>query len=198
MSENPLGTPLSQDMIAFGATFTPAVPAIGAGQAIVTPGQAYWACISADGPIDIGNNHHIYVDVLDASGKREVGVTVEFFWDSDRQHVRHETEAKPGEDQATNEPIWAGNNAYGVRVIEAGVPSDSVQGMGLVPWEKHKCYKVVFKRAIAVPIPIVPTTPPASVFAQACADLTEPPATMTAREYIDEAIRHLQSAKELL
>lgn len=121
----------------FGATYTPA---------IVQPGAQYWRVIQAVGPVDIGSNHHLYVDVLDYAALRMVGVPVEFYW-NDGHDVRL-TEPKPGEPAALSFPLYAGGNAYGVRVAEAR-PSDSIYGMGLGSFVPHHSFRVVFQLARA-------------------------------------------------
>src|SRR5690242_12972441 len=128
--------PMSPELIAWGATFKPAN---------VAPGQPYWAIVSADGPVDIGGNHHWYVDTLGADGERIVGVPVEFFWDSDQQHKLVPSEAKPGEPYALNLPLYAGGNAYGVRVVD-GLPSDEIYGTGLGDHVKHHSFTTIYKR----------------------------------------------------
>lgn len=131
--------PMSADLIAWGAIYTPAV---------AKPGEAYWRIVEASGPQNIGGNHHWYIDTLDLSGRREVGVPVEFFWDSDQQHVLILSEAKPGEEQALNLPLYAGGNAYGVRIVD-GLPSDEISGIGLGDHVPHHSFRTVYKRTIA-------------------------------------------------
>ena len=131
--------PRSQRLKDFGATFKPAN---------VQTGQPYWAIVSADGPVDIGGNHHWYIDTLGVDGERVVGVPVEFFWDSDQQHVLIYSEAKPGEQQSLNLPLYAGGNAYGVRIVD-GLPSDEIFGVGLGDNVPHHSFRTIYRRMIA-------------------------------------------------
>lgn len=158
--------PLSQSMRDFGVTFTPA---------IVAPGQEYWSLIRADGPLQAGGNHHLYVDVLGYAGQRMVGVNVEFYW-NDGRDVRP-TEAKPGEPAALSFPLYAGGNAYGVRVAEAR-PSDSLYGVGLGNFVPHHSFVAIFQLARAQDAP----TPAESPLREAI---------RMARHWIDEAERRL-------
>lgn len=156
--------PLSPDLIAWGAVYKPAQP---------SPGQAYWRVIMADGPMDIGGNHNLFVDVWDESGIRVVGVPVLFYWnDGDQRKV---TEPKKGEGYAVDLPLFAGGNAYGVRVDD-GSPSDDIFGFGMGSFVPHHSFRVVFQRTVADAT--TPTEPP--------------PAGMSKDEAIDEAIRLLQ------
>lgn len=131
----PASTPLTPRLLAWGAALKRAQP---------QPGQEYWELIAADGPLDRGGNVNIYVDVVDDAGTRLVNVPVEFYWNDGM--VQRMTEAKPDEsDQGTNMNMSAGNNAYGVRIAD-GKPSDELWGLGLVPFQTHKSYRVKFQR----------------------------------------------------
>jgi hypothetical protein len=149
-------SPLSADLVRWGAVFKPAT---------VVAGQVYWKLVEATGPQNIGGNHHLYVDVLDESGKRVVGVPVLFYSRDDDVHTK--TEAKPGEAQAANLPLYSGGNAYGVR-IDSGIPSDDLFGVGLGNYVDHQSFRAVFQRTIAgtttnTPPPVPPTPPSLSV-----------------------------------
>lgn len=140
--------PMSPDLIAWGAVFKPAT---------VVPGQEYWKLIIADGPMDIGGNHHLYVDVWGKDGLRQVGVPVLFYWrDGDE---RHPTEAKTGEPYSVNLPLFAGGNSYGVRVDD-GSPSDDLFGVGLGSFVPHHSFRAIFQRAIAEGGTTPPPPPP--------------------------------------
>ena len=143
MSDNPM----SQDLIAWGAVYKPA---------IVEPGQEFWKLIIAQGPMPIGGNHHLYVDVWDKAGNRRVGVPVLFYWNDGDD--RRFTEAKPGEPYSVNLPMFAGGNAYGVHVDD-GSPSDDLFGVGLGSFVPHHSFRAIFQRAVATG----PTEPPVIV-----------------------------------
>lgn len=162
-------SPLSPQLAAFGATYTPAK---------VESGQEYWRLVKADGPDFSTGNVVVFVDVLDANGLRVVGVPVQFSW-ADGEDIQR-TEAKPGDTrQGVSFVLSASGHSYGVRVAD-GKPSDSIFGMGLSAFEIHASFLLIFQRQIADGAP-----PP-------------PEPVLTAREHIDEAIRHLQIARELL
>lgn len=129
-------SPIAQRTLDFGVTMK---------RVDVESGEPYWKLVSADGPLDFGGNHHLYVDVWDEQGNRMVGETVVFY--SQDEEWPTKTEAKPGEPQAANLPMYAGGNAYGVRVAE--LPSDAISGFGLGKNVPHHSFRVVFQRAIA-------------------------------------------------
>lgn len=142
-------TPLSERLLRFGAVYIPATVALG---------QVYWRLVSADGPLERGGNANIYCDVLDEFATRLAGIPVRFYW-ADGEFVSL-TELKPDEsDQGTNMPMNAGGNAYSVTIADK-LPSDTIVGLGLVPWEAHKSYRLVWQRSIATaapdPVPLPP------------------------------------------
>lgn len=164
----------------FGAVYRPAT---------VAPGQPYWKLIVADGPMDIGGNISLFVDVWDEKGHRVVGVPVLFYWrDTKQREDRKLTEPKPGDPFAVDLPMYAAGNAYGVRVDD-GLPSDDIFGFGLGSFVPHHSFRAIFQRTTGSgePGPIEPGPQP------------EPPTQPTsAREAIDEALRWLGIAKGLL
>lgn len=164
--------PLSLDLRNFGATHIPAV---------VQPGQRFWRVVSATGPHFGSGQHTIFVDVLDLNGRRVGGVDVLLY--NGGEHGKP-TEIDKDPDYALDFPIFAGGNAYGVRVDD-GQPSDAVFGMGLVPFRDHASYKVIFRLSVADGA-TEPTPEP------------EPPTDKTARQLIDEAIGLLETARGLL
>lgn len=170
--------PMSPDLIAWGATYTPAT---------VTPGQEYWKLVSADGPMDIGGNINVFVDVWDKDGNRMVGVPVVFFRyykDGKLFNDRKLTEPKTGEPYAVDWPIYSGGNAYGVHVDEniTGIPSDNIFGFGMGSFVPHHSFRAVFQLSVSEQPPII--VPP------------DPP--MTAREAIGYARFYLDMAEKLL
>lgn len=165
--------PMSPDLIAWGATYTPAT---------VAPGQEYWRLVSADGPMDIGGNHHIYVDVWNRDGERIVGVPVQL-WNG--EPVTFKSEPKTGEPAALSIPLYAGGNAYGVHVID-GRPSDKIFGMGLGNFVPHHSFRLIFQLTLAVQEP--GTQPPIIV---------PPDPPMTLKEALDNVQFYLDMAKEL-
>lgn len=167
--------PFDPGLREFGATYTPAR---------VAPGQAYWRLVEARGPFEWGGRHHIYVDVLGEAGQRLTGIVLRYFWAD--MHTLERTEAKPGEPAASNLPMYAKNNSYGVRVDD-GLPSDELFGMGLVPFGDHVCFRLVFKRTVAQAETEPEPQPP-----------TPPTGDVTLREAIEQAQRWLDVARGLL
>lgn len=166
-------SPLSQSMIDFGVGYT---------RAEAGPGQGYWQLIHAEGPEYIGGNHTIYVDIQDEHGQRMLGVRVQCF---NGGNFFKASEPKPGEQAALDFPIFAANHAYGVRVAD-GEPSDAVVGMGLVPFEQHVSYLLIFRHAVMGGAPVEP--PPIIV----------PPPSMSAKEAIEQAKKLLDYALGVL
>lgn len=88
--------------------------------------------------------HHIYIDTLDADGKRVTGVQVRIAWAGGEATVT--TEAKPGEPYAANFPMFAIAPAYSAQA--AG--GDLVGGMGLGSIEQpayaiHTSYELIWQ-----------------------------------------------------
>lgn len=144
--------PMSSSLIAWGATFTPAV---------VAPGQPYWQLVSADGPEYWGGRVSVFVDVINEAGVRVVGVPVAFYWNgpaNDRENVK-KTEPKTGDPFAVDWPMNAGGHAYGVHVAD-GLPSDDIFGFGMGDHVPHQVFKCRFQRAIAGAAPVEPPAEP--------------------------------------
>lgn len=151
-------SPLSPETVQWGCVYTPAN---------VAAGTLYWRLMSAKGPLEWGGRHAIFVEVLDAEGRRAVGEQV-VFWNGGE--VIKVAEAKPGEAYALDFPMFAANNAYGVRMSSR--PSDTLFGMGLVPFEPHVAFQLVFQLVMASgvgepPGPLPPVEPPAMTPAEA-------------------------------
>lgn len=139
-------SPLSQRSLDFGITMT---------RTGVEPGESFWQLVDVVGPQDIGGNHHLYVDAWDEQGNRVVGAKVIFYSRDEEWEAR--TEAKPGESQAVNLPLFAGGNSYGVRMGD--LPSDDVFGFGLGKNIPHHSFRAIFQRAIADGQPEPPAPP---------------------------------------
>lgn len=166
MSNNPL----SLDLRNFGATYTPASAPSGAHA---------WRVVSATGPHFGSGQHTIFVDVLGLEGRRVGGIPVVLY---NGGEARKPTEVNKDPGYALDFPIFAGGNAYGVRVDD-GQWSDAVFGMGLVPFKDHASYKVIFRLSVASGDE-GPTPPP--------------PTGKTARQLVDDAIGLLEQARALL
>ena len=116
----------------------------------VAPGQQYWRLVEVrwEDEVQAGGKHHIYVDVLDESGKRIVGHPVTVFW-GDGSHTAA-LEDKPAPDLGFNYMMYASGYAYNVKV--EGLPSDILRGAGMGDLANrfkgiHVAYYLVFQRA---------------------------------------------------
>jgi CRP-like cAMP-binding protein len=115
----------------------------------VRPGQNYWRLVSArwQNKEESGNDHTIYVDVLDENGSRIVNQPVEIRW-ADGSLVVF-TEQKPAFEHSTNFPMYGTLGSYSVKI--PGLPSDTVVGMGMGTAEQpdftiHTNFVLVFQR----------------------------------------------------
>lgn len=101
----------------------------------VQPGQGYWRLVQAqwfdvNDPPFVGQ-HNIFVDTLDATGKRQVGVPIRLAAPDVRDIFGYiGTEEKNGESYAANFPMYKIAPAYRVEPAD-GAPADAVVGMGL-------------------------------------------------------------------
>jgi hypothetical protein len=97
--------------------------------AVVQPGQWYWRLIKArwQDENESGNDHTIYVEVLDENGGRLVGHPVEYRWPEGIQIIN--TEDKPAYEYPSNFPMYGTLGSYGVRV--GGLPSETIVGLGM-------------------------------------------------------------------
>ena len=96
----------------------------------VAPGQGYWRLIEARW-YDVAESqgkHHIFVEMLDETGNRKTGVPILVEWTTGAATIH--TEAKPGEEWATNYGMFDVAPSYSARPDD-GVPADSVGAMGL-------------------------------------------------------------------
>jgi hypothetical protein len=92
-------------------------------------GQAYWRLVELrwqDGS-ESGNDHTIYIEVLDEGGNRIVGQPIEVRWADGSLTVT--IEDKPTPIYGANFPMYACLGSYSISV--AGLPSDTVVGMGM-------------------------------------------------------------------
>ncbi len=93
------------------------------------PGQAYWRLVECrwQNKEESGNDHTIYIEVLDEGGSRIVGQPVEIRW-ADGSLTVH-IEDKPPPVFGTNFPMYGTLGAYSVSV--PGLPSDTAVGLGM-------------------------------------------------------------------
>ncbi len=95
----------------------------------VRPGQSYWRLISCywQNKEESGNDHTIYINVLDEAGNRIVGQPIEVRWPDGSLVIV--TEDKPEPVYSANFPMYATLGSYSVSI--PGLPSDTVVGMGM-------------------------------------------------------------------
>lgn len=108
--------------------------------------QGAWRLIAARwlDEAESAGRHHIYIDTLDTTGKRQTGVQVRIVWDGGETTVT--TEAKPGEPYAANFPMFAVAPAYSAQPASG----DLVGGMGLGSIEQpaykiHTSYELIWQ-----------------------------------------------------
>lgn len=131
----------------------PLLQQIGVEDAAVTTGQTYWRLVRMkfeDAGQESGNDHTIYVTLIDEEGKRVEDKAVEVSWDqSGAVEVQRLTLAdqKPKGDYCEcnyNWPMYGA--AYRVRVDDS-IPSDKAYGM-IMPMHRHVNYRLTFQRVI--------------------------------------------------
>ena len=118
----------------------------------VTSGQGYWRLVKAIwyNEIESQGKHHIFIDMLDSSGQRQVGVPILIL---NGGSFTITTEAKPGEPYAANFAMFARAPAYSAHP-NSGAPADQVTGMGLgdlehPDWNIHTSYGLIWRWTIA-------------------------------------------------
>jgi len=101
----------------------------------VQPGQGYWRLVQGqwfdEGEPPFGGQHHVFLDALDQTGKRQVGVRMQMASPDLKDILGYvTTEAKTGESYAANFPMYIVAPAYRVEPAD-GAPADAVTGLGL-------------------------------------------------------------------
>lgn len=115
----------------------------------VRPGQSYWRLIRCywQNKEESGNDHTIYINVLDEGGNRIVGQPVEVRWAEGSVVVL--TEDKPEPVYSANFPMYATLGSYSVSI--PGLPSDTIVGLGMGTAEQpnftiHTNFLLTFQR----------------------------------------------------
>lgn len=115
----------------------------------VQPGQSYWRLVKAywQSKEESGNDHTIYIEVLDENGSRIAGQPVEIRWQDGNLAVL--TEDKPPYEYPANFPMYGTLGSYSVSV--AGLPSDTIVGLGMGTPEQpaftiHTNFLLTFQR----------------------------------------------------
>jgi CRP-like cAMP-binding protein len=112
-------------------------------------GQFYWRLMSLrwQNGEESGNDHTIYVEVLDENGVRVVGQPVDIKWADGSQQVL--IEDKPAPIYGANFPMYGTLGSYTVSI--PGLPSDAAVGMGMGTPEQpaftiHTNFFLTFKK----------------------------------------------------
>jgi CRP-like cAMP-binding protein len=115
----------------------------------VKPGQTYWRLVRVQwqNKEESGNDHTIYVNVLDENGNRLVGQQVEIRWPEGSLVIF--TEDKPPHEYSSNFPMYGTLGSYSASV--PGMPSDTLVGMGMGTAEQphhtiHTNFLITFQR----------------------------------------------------
>ncbi len=95
----------------------------------VRPGQQYWRLVKVrwQDKNESGNDHTIYIELLDENGSRIIGHPIEIRWEGGSLVVK--TENKPPNEYPANFPMYNTLGSYSVSV--PGLPSDTIVGLGL-------------------------------------------------------------------
>ena len=129
-------------------------PRLGPLNVVISPadvpsGQSYWRLVKAywQDKEESGNDHTIYVEVLDENGSRIVGQPVEIRWQDGSLPVI--TEDKPPYEYPANFPMYGTLGSYAVSV--GGLPSDTIHGLGMGTIEQpaftiHTNFLLTFQR----------------------------------------------------
>jgi len=114
------------------------------------PGQSYWRLVRVrwEDKKEGGNDHTIYIDVLDENGIRLLGQPVQIDWGDGTQTVY--TEDKPPTVYSANFPQYGLLGSYTVFI--PSLPSDRIVGLGMGTPEQpyftiHTNFKLTFQRA---------------------------------------------------
>lgn len=131
----------------------PLLQGIGVENANVAPGQSFWRLVIMkfqDAGAESGNDHTIYITLLDGDGNRVNDQAVEVSWDESGAIQRQRlsiSDEKPKGDYCQcnyNWPMYGGG--YRVRV-DSDIPSDKVFGM-IMPMKRHVNYRLTFQRVV--------------------------------------------------
>jgi hypothetical protein len=113
------------------------------------PGQSYWRLVRAywQNKEESGNDHTIYIEVLDENGGRIIGQPVEIRWQDGSLTVF--TEDKPAPEYPANFPMYGTLGSYQVSI--PGLPSDRIIGLGMGTPERpaftiHTNFLLTFQR----------------------------------------------------
>jgi len=93
------------------------------------PGQKYWRLVKVywQSKEESGNDHTIYIEVVDDNGARVLGQAVEIRWQEGMDTVFVEDKAPPV--YGANYPMYGTLGSYTVSI--PGLPSDKIVGLGM-------------------------------------------------------------------
>ena len=134
-----------------GAGGLPLLQNIGVKEAAATSGQPFWRLVDMtfqDAGQESGNDHTIYVKLIDETGKRVEDKVIEVSWDEsgaiEIQRLAISDQKPKGDycDCNYNWPMYGAG--YRVRVDDS-LPSDQPFGM-IMPMHRHVNYRLTFQR----------------------------------------------------
>ncbi len=115
------------------------------------PCQTFWRAVKVlfQDYYESGNDHTIYVKLVDENGVQVFGNTLEVRSESGLPS-EYPQEKLPGDlcDCNFDYPLYG--DAYDVQVISASIPSDTVAGM-VMPLNRHVNYLITFQRVVNPP-----------------------------------------------
>ncbi|MDL1897094.1 cyclic nucleotide-binding domain-containing protein [Anaerolineae bacterium CFX7] len=129
----------------------PLLQNIGVTEAAVSPGQKYWRLVDMvfqDAGQESGNDHTIYIKLIDENGARVSDKVVEISWDEsgaiEIQRLSLADQKPKGDycDCNYNWPMYGAG--YRARVDDS-IPSDKAYGM-IMPMHRHVNYRLTFQR----------------------------------------------------
>ncbi len=151
----PVRTPLAPRIWdqRLGAGGLPLLTGVGVTDANVQSGQSFFRLtkmVFQDAGAESGNDHTIYVTILDENGQRTENQTVLITWDQSgatEQQRLGVTNQKPRGDYCNCNYNWPMYGAgYRVRV-DGSLPSDEVYGM-IMPEHRHVNYLLTFQQVV--------------------------------------------------
>lgn len=131
----------------------PLLSGVGVTNASVQSGQEFWYLVKMvfqDAGAESGNDHTIYISLLDENGQRVTDGTVVVSWDdggTEQVQRLGLTDQKPAGDYCNCNYNWPMYGA-GYRVkVDGSLPSDQVYGM-IMPEHRHVNYLLTFQRVV--------------------------------------------------
>ncbi len=136
-----------------GSPNYPMLSGVGVTEANVQSGQTFWRLVKMqfqDAGVESGNDHTIYISIIDENGQRVSDQTAVVSWDqSGSVEIQHLglADQKPQGDYCNCNYNWPMYGA-GYRVkVDGALPSDEAYGM-IMPEHRHVNYLLTFQRVV--------------------------------------------------